>query len=182
MDPLTALTDAALLRHPDPEAFGVFYRRHLPWVVGWLRARTPSRETAADCAAEGFAAALVARGRYDERIGPGALAADHRTQRPGGQRPPRPGAGPRPAPPGLQHPDLHRRGPRARRRLADDALAASAALDALPPDQARAVRGRVLLERSYEEIARELSCSPSVVRQRVSRGLRALRTTLEEPS
>jgi DNA-directed RNA polymerase specialized sigma24 family protein len=40
----------------------------------------------------------------------------------------------------------------------------------------------VLDERSYEDIARELRCSSSVVRQRVSRGLARLRTTVDEGS
>jgi DNA-directed RNA polymerase specialized sigma24 family protein len=37
---------------------------------------------------------------------------------------------------------------------------------------------RVLRERDYPEIARDLQCSEAVVRQRVSRGLRGLRTRL----
>jgi DNA-directed RNA polymerase specialized sigma24 family protein len=41
------------------------------------------------------------------------------------------------------------------------------------------VKGRVLHERSYDELALSLRCSQSVVRQRVSRGLRSLRQTLE---
>jgi len=41
------------------------------------------------------------------------------------------------------------------------------------------VQGRVLEERDYHELARTLDCSESVVRQRVSRGLRSLRERLE---
>jgi RNA polymerase sigma-70 factor (ECF subfamily) len=41
------------------------------------------------------------------------------------------------------------------------------------------VQGRVLEERDYQELARTLDCSESVVRQRVSRGLRSLRERLE---
>jgi RNA polymerase sigma factor (sigma-70 family) len=72
--------------------------------------------------------------------------------------------------------------------LDDDALArideltgdeALAALDELPDDQREAVRAHVLDERGYDELAAELRCSQSVVRQRVSRGLRALRSRLE---
>jgi RNA polymerase sigma-70 factor (ECF subfamily) len=87
---------------------------------------------------------------------------------------------------------------RARRRLglepmtlSDDALeridelgahggGALRLLEDLPDDQRVAVRGRVLHERSYDELARSLSCSQSVVRQRVSRGLRSLRQALEQ--
>jgi RNA polymerase sigma-70 factor (ECF subfamily) len=50
----------------------------------------------------------------------------------------------------------------------------------LPEDQRDALMARVVAERSYEEIAEELRCSPSVVRQRVSRGLRTLRSEMEE--
>jgi RNA polymerase sigma factor (sigma-70 family) len=49
----------------------------------------------------------------------------------------------------------------------------------LPRDQRSAVIGRVLDERDYAELAGELECSEMVVRQRVSRGLRAMRSRLE---
>jgi len=52
-------------------------------------------------------------------------------------------------------------------------LAAAPALEllkALPSDQREAVRAHILEERLYSEIARELHCSPGVVRKRVSRG------------
>ena len=48
-------------------------------------------------------------------------------------------------------------------------------LDGLPAEQRQAVRARVLEERSYKQIAKELKCSQSVVRKRVSRGLAQLR-------
>ena len=50
----------------------------------------------------------------------------------------------------------------------------------LPDDQREAVRAHVLDERPYEEIATQLGCSESVVRQRVSRGVRAMRARLKE--
>lgn len=53
-------------------------------------------------------------------------------------------------------------------------------LEGLPSEQRSAVQGRVLDERSYSELAAELECSQSVVRQRVSRGLRNLRAKLEK--
>ncbi len=53
--------------------------------------------------------------------------------------------------------------------------------ETLPPVPRDAVSQRVIEERSYEEIAVDLRCSESVVRQRVSRGLRSLRSQLEEP-
>jgi RNA polymerase sigma-70 factor (ECF subfamily) len=53
-------------------------------------------------------------------------------------------------------------------------------LEELPADQRVAVKGRVMDERGYAELAETLSCSPSVARQRVSRGLRTLRDRLKE--
>jgi DNA-directed RNA polymerase specialized sigma24 family protein len=52
----------------------------------------------------------------------------------------------------------------------------------LPADQAQAVRERVVEERSYEQIAAAMRCSPSVVRKRVSRGLATMRAAIEEES
>ena len=51
-------------------------------------------------------------------------------------------------------------------------------LDGLPRDQRSAVVGRVLEQRDYADLAAELECSEMVVRQRVSRGLRAMRAKL----
>lgn len=53
------------------------------------------------------------------------------------------------------------------------------ALAELPQYQREAIEARVLDERDYGEVAGELQCSDAVVRQRVSRGLRALRTRLK---
>ena len=53
-------------------------------------------------------------------------------------------------------------------------------LERLPDDQREAVRARILDERPYGEIAGELQTSELVVRKRVSRGLAALRKSLEE--
>ena len=54
------------------------------------------------------------------------------------------------------------------------------ALTYLPADQAEAVRARIVDEREYEDIARELRTSEAVVRKRVSRGLGALRRQVED--
>jgi RNA polymerase sigma-70 factor, ECF subfamily len=165
----------------DGQAFAVFYRRHLPAVVGFLLRETSDREATADLAAEVFAAVFLVARRFRAR-GDGSA---------------------RPWVLGIARNKLlesRRRGrveDRARRRLAfepealdDDDLAsvdelAAAAdqpvlglVEQLPERQREAVRSRVLEEREYSEIARELSCSELVARQRVSRGLARIRDQL----
>jgi RNA polymerase sigma factor (sigma-70 family) len=63
-------------------------------------------------------------------------------------------------------------------RLSAGQGAVDRAFAKLPAEQREAIDARVVRERDYPEIARELRCSEAVVRQRVSRGLRALRTRL----
>jgi RNA polymerase sigma-70 factor (ECF subfamily) len=53
-------------------------------------------------------------------------------------------------------------------------------LEGLPPLAREAVKARVVDERDYSDIARDLRCSEAVVRKRVSRGLTALRDEMEE--
>ena len=55
-------------------------------------------------------------------------------------------------------------------------------LDELPAAQREALTARVVDERDYRDIAAELECSEAVVRQRVARGLKTLRTQMEETS
>jgi RNA polymerase sigma-70 factor (ECF subfamily) len=50
----------------------------------------------------------------------------------------------------------------------------------LPPEQRQAVLARIVDERDYAEIAARLRVSEAVVRQRVSRGLGALRASIGE--
>lgn len=165
----------------DAEAFVAFYRRHLPAVLGFFLRRTGTPELTADLTAEVFAAALLAAERYRPGERP-ALAwlygiAAHKLA------------------------DSRRRGrveDEARRRLALEPLtiddeelarlqemadpgAAEAAVLTLPPAQRDAVLARVVDERPYAEIAQEMQCSELLVRQRVSRGLRALRAHIQEP-
>ncbi len=168
----------------DPGAFVLFYRRHLAAILAFFLRRTGDPELTADLTAEVFAAALLAAPRYE----PGDLPelawlygiAGHKLA------------------------DSRRRGrveDQARRRLAleplviDDAdlarveeLASTgtdsetldSAMRSLPSEQREAVQARVVEERPYSEIAAEMSCSELVVRQRVSRGLRALRSHIKE--
>ncbi|MEA2221486.1 MAG: hypothetical protein QOJ35_4112 [Solirubrobacteraceae bacterium] len=168
----------------DADAFVAFYRLHLPALVGWFLRRTGERELAADLAAETFCAALLGAPRYRRDKG-SALGwlygiAEHKLN------------------------DSRRRGvveARARQRLAlaplglDDEdllhveeLAAASlepqlsdALGAIPAAQRDAVVARVIDEQPYEQIAEGMRCSEMVVRQRVARGLRALRGELGGP-
>jgi RNA polymerase sigma factor (sigma-70 family) len=164
-------------RHP--EAFGAFYRRHAERVLRYFAVRTSSPEVAADLMAETFAAALANAHKYKAGQGPPVawlfgIARNLLI-------------------------DSYRRGQviaRARERLAlepleleDSDIARIHELAGLPsteelladltPEEAQALRARVIDERSYTDIADELRCSPAVVRQRVSRGLAHLRQTVE---
>ena len=172
--------DAELLAG-DAEAFGRFYAGHEDFVLALFARRIGggNAELAADLTAETFACALASRGTFDASRGEprGWLygIARHVLA------------------------DSLARGQvqdRARLRLRlerlyidDEAIArieeltgsiALAALSELPVDQQLAVRGRILDEAEYEDLARALRCSPSVARKRVSRGLRTLRKRLEE--
>jgi RNA polymerase sigma-70 factor (ECF subfamily) len=55
------------------------------------------------------------------------------------------------------------------------------ALSELVPDQRDALRQRVIEHREYEEIARRSGVTAQVVRARVSRALRQLATSLDDP-
>jgi len=164
----------AATRH-EPEAFAVFYRRHVHGLLAFFARRTHDAELAADLTAETFAAALVSRARYRPAAGAAVawlfgIAVKKLA-------------------------DAQRRGwaeQRARRRLGMERLelsqadiiriellgeqpVASALVDRLTPDQRDAVRAHVVDDRSYAEIATELQVSEAVVRKRVSRGLATVR-------
>jgi RNA polymerase sigma factor (sigma-70 family) len=172
--------DDELLRRArrEPDAFAAFYRRHERMVLAFFVGRVGDAEVAADLAAETFAAALSALPRFRRRREPATawllgiarnvLAMSHRRGRVEA---------------------------RARRRLGmprlvlDDEVieridaldgAALELLDDLPVAAREAVRARVVDERDYPDIARDLRCSQAVVRKRVSRGLAALRDQLKE--
>lgn len=165
----------------DADAFGAFYRRHLAAVVGYALRATGDAEVAADLTGEVFAAALAASGRYrPERssAGPWLLGIAHNKLRESRRR-------------GRVQDAVRRRLQVRPLSLTDDDLArveelaaaggqVLAAVEQLPDDQRRAVTARVVEERGYPEIAAELQCSESVVRQRVSRGLARVRARLTE--
>ncbi|HTA13885.1 MAG TPA: RNA polymerase sigma factor [Solirubrobacteraceae bacterium] len=175
-------TDGELLdrtRAGDREAFGLLYERRHELVLAFLLKRTRNPEVAMDLMAETFAASLVALADRPPTISgsaaPWLLTIARNTLI-----------------------DSYRRGrveSAARRRLALEPVeigdgdvervlrvAAETELladlaEELPPDQLDALRARVLDERGYEEIARELECSAAVVRKRVSRAISTLRQT-----
>ena len=179
-----AATDGELLSRTrrEPEAFGAFYDRFEGDLLAFFWRATRRADLAADLTAEVFAQALASAGSFDPALG-SARAWLYGIAR-------------------HQLADTWERGrveDRARRRLGVEPLAltdetlerieslggrdgegALELLAALPADQRRAVQGRVLEERDYGELARTLACSESVVRQRVSRGLRNLRARLEQ--
>jgi RNA polymerase sigma-70 factor (ECF subfamily) len=172
--------DLLVMGRSHPEAFGAFYRRYERSVMGFFMRRTGDPELAADLTAETFAAALVSARRYRPQTGPAAPwlfgIARHTL---------------------LRSLERRRVEDRARRRLGweplmldDDLLErvaraggdrrVEALLDQLAPDQAQAVRARVIDEQDYADIANRMRCSQSVVRQRVSRGLGELRALIKE--
>lgn len=177
-------TDEELLRaaveSTDERAFAELYRRNVDVVLAYLRRRVPDSELAFDLTAETFAAAVLgARAYRGEGPVVGWLLGIARNKL-------------------LESLRRGRVEAAARDRLAyepmtftdrdlelveERAAGASARLDRalaeLPPDMRDAVVARVVEEREYPDIARELSCSEHLVRQRVSRGLRRLRASLE---
>ena len=176
------MEDDAILAGLDdaPDAFAVFYRRHVAALLGYFLRRTHDPELAADLCAETFAAALDGAHRFDPARGSAVAWLYGIARRL------------------LAH--AQRRGvveDRARRRLGMapldlsdaalervEALAGSevalAALEDLPEDQRAAVRARVVDERGYDEIALAAKTSESVIRKRVSRGLAGMRARIEE--
>jgi len=176
--------DAELLAlaREEPEAFAAFYRRHVDRLLAFFLRRIRRADVALDLTAETFAAALAAAPRYRAGAAPAEAwlfgIARHK----------------------LAHSARSGRvEERTRQRLRMEPLAVDDAalelierraeaggsallehLRQLPEDQRRAVEAHVLDERDYTEIAAELSCSSSVIRQRVSRALRTLRVQLDQ--
>src|SRR5215211_6722074 len=168
MPPATEIDDE-LLASLEPGSFAVFYRRHVEDLVAFFMRRTRNAELAADLAAETFAAALVARARFDPGRGNASAwlfgIALHKLAR------------------------VERRAAaerRARRRLdmerieltdADieriDALGSSVRahvlLDRLSPEQRDAIRSHVIDDWPYGGIPRMLGTSATVGRTRIHR-------------
>lgn len=162
----------------DAEAFGAFYRLFERRLLGFFMRATGRAEVAADLAAETFARALESIDGYDPDrglaeqwlfgIARNVLRASHRD----GQV--QAAARERLGMPTLV---LDEHTNEAIGRLVEDDRA-TLALTELPDEQQHAIRARVLEGYEYSEIAGELRCSEALARQRVSRGLRTLRTRL----
>ncbi|MGH2865673.1 MAG: RNA polymerase sigma factor [Solirubrobacteraceae bacterium] len=168
----------------QPDAFAAFYDRYETAIVGYFMRRTGDAELASDLTAEVFAAALGAAHRYRAQYPTAAgwlFTIAHNTLAKSLRR--------------------GRVEANARRRVGiSEALAFTGEdlevveavassdgwvlelLERLSAEQREAVRARILDERSYPDIARELETSELVVRKRVSRGLSNLRAELEKPS
>ena len=164
----------------DARAYGEFYARHERAVFGYFYRRTGDVEVSADLSAECFAAALIASERFRPG-GPPAIAWLFGIAR------------------NILGRSLERRRVETRARaklgmpaliLEDETIAAlerihagqvlENALAYLPAEQAEAVQARIVDERGYDDIARELRTSEAVVRKRVSRGLNTLRRQVED--
>jgi len=167
-------TDEALLLSGDLEDFGRFYDRYVKALLTFFQRRTHDPEVAADLTAETFAAAMVARGRYQARSSTGAAwlfaiahhkLADYRRRGSTEDRM-RAKLGMEPVPVSAEDVDMIR-------WLAEEAAAQM--VEELPPDQRDAIRAHVFEDRDYAEIARSQRLSEATVRKRVSRGLRVLR-------
>ena len=175
--PAATPTDEELRASAGREAFGVFYDRHARSVHEYFARRTRNPEAAADLTAETFAAAIVARRRFQPGPRPAAAwlfgIANHKLA------------------------DFERRGraeDRALRRLGieppelgedDKRLVELMAeevsmqlLSELPEDERRAIQAHVLEGREYGEIAAAAVISEPAARMRVSRGLGRLRARL----
>lgn len=167
-------TDADLLAND----FGAFYERHVGAVTSYVARRSRRADVTFDLVAETFARALERRGTYDERRGPAVawLFGIARNLILDAARRGRVADAARiklgMAPIALDDEQLERVAERASTDLVE-------ALAKLPATQREAVIRRVLAEQEYPAIAEHVGCSEQVVRQRVSRGLAALRRGLE---
>lgn len=170
------LTDEELLVSRDPEAFGVFYARHVRGLERFFAPRV-GLDAAEDLAAETFASALVARRRFV----PGATPAVGWLYTIARRR----------------LVDFQRRGHVRQRTL--EALASEAGMHEsqaaaspasetelelgllrhLPRDQRDAIVAHVVHDRDYRQIASDSRVAEASIRQRVSRGFTALRRPLQ---
>jgi RNA polymerase sigma-70 factor (ECF subfamily) len=179
--------DVQLLRaaRRDDEAFCELYRRWAPELHAWFARRTSSADTASELTAETFAEVLRSLSRFRGRHpGSGAawlmgiarnlLRGWYRGNRVASAARERMGI------PVRSYETLDEEAIDS--RLSAGPLRADLlrALEALPGEQREAVALRVIHERSYDEVAVALECTPATARQRVFRGLQTMRERLSE--
>ncbi|MBA2517551.1 MAG: RNA polymerase sigma factor [Solirubrobacterales bacterium] len=164
----------------DHEAFAAFYRRYEGVVTAYMRRRVDDSEMAADLTMEVFAAVLLAI--HNERARPANLVAwlfgVARFKLLDAQRA------------GFAEDTARRQLSMQRIALEDsdiariDGLTEEAKvlelLAALPTEQRDAIRARVVEDREYEAIASDAKSTETAIRQRVSRGLKSLRSEMEK--
>jgi RNA polymerase sigma factor (sigma-70 family) len=167
----------------EPEAFAVFYRRHVHGVLAYFGRRTRDSDLSADLTAETFAAALDGAHRHRPEKGPGSAwlygiarrtlinavqqgAVEDRARRRLGMNPV-----------AVTDGDLDRVEALATAEAVTPLL--EQGLRELPKAQREAVLARVLAEDEYADIAARAETSELVIRKRVQRGLSGLRERLE---
>jgi RNA polymerase sigma factor (sigma-70 family) len=181
-----SLTDFELLEkvQADGTALGELFNRHAPDLRGWCLRQVGNLELANDLTAETFAQAFRSASKFDSShpdatvigwlYGIAANLIRYWIRRERARTKARRQLGMDP----VRHIEETAD---ADRRL--DATARgpelAAALGNLPRQQREAIWARVVEELPYPEVAARLRCSEQTVRQRVSRGLRELRTQLE---
>jgi RNA polymerase sigma factor (sigma-70 family) len=166
----------------DAEAFRDFYVANVQRVVVFFTRRTLDAEVALDLTGETFAVALQRRRQFRGRTDAEAeawLFAIARSQLAHFWRR---GVAERKAlqqvgldPPSIAQSELERIEELAGLPELRDRI--QRAVAGLRPQQAYVVLQRIVAEREYDDLARELGVSQDVVRARVSRGLRALAAT-----
>jgi RNA polymerase sigma factor (sigma-70 family) len=172
-----------MARGGDAEAFGEFYGRHETIVAGFLARRAGDPTLTADLTAETFAAALLRSKQFRDEgqsaigwlLGIARNLLLRTWERRKTERRARARLGVEPA--SLTDASIERI-----EALVDSSSPTNPltlALEALPEAEQAAVRARVLDEQPYEALSRTLGVSQATVRQRVSRGLARMRTTLE---
>ena len=177
---LDTASDADLLRDSrrNSAAFRILYDRHAARIHAFHRRRTGEDTAALELTAETFAQAWLSRDRYTDH-GEGTIApwlfgiARHVVAASVRRRTMDRVARDR------LHLDLHPVAADVHPSWLDDLDAdLTAALADLPDGQRRAIELRVIADQAYEDVARDLDCTPQAARVRVHRGLTAIRRRL----
>jgi len=186
MSPLDTAPDGELLRRVaggERDAFSLLYVRYETIIAGYLARRTSDPHLAADLTAETFAAAILGAGGFRDEgqsalgwlLGIARNLLGHAVQRGHIEQRARQKLG-------IEQIAISDASLERIEALIDDADGSNpllVALDALPRAQREAIRAHVLDEQPYAELAMTLGVPEATIRQRVSRGLARLRTTLE---